>query len=142
VIAIALAAIMAGAALGAVAFRMVVDARADARIERAQAIQAARRDEVRRYYERTQIEALEVAVGATSIEPWRIAVTGTGPGLAFVADQQAAFAEHAVTGTGPGLATIAILQAGGTLGQDMAGTLGSEHLPGRLGSEWALVGTP
>jgi hypothetical protein len=39
-----------------------------------------------------------------------IAVTGTGPGLAWVADQQRAWARHAVTGTGPDLAFLARLQ--------------------------------
>jgi hypothetical protein len=142
VIAVALAAVIAGTAMGAVAFRIVADARAEARSERAQAIQDSRWEEISRYYERTWTPVPVVASAEASTSPWRIAVTGTGPGLAFVADQQAAFAEHAVTGTGPGLVTIGILQAGGTLGQDVAGTLGAEHLPGRLGSEWAMVGTP
>jgi hypothetical protein len=142
VIAVALAAVLAGSAMGAAVYRIVVDAQAEARMERAQAIQSSRWSEISRYYERTWIPAPVAASAEISATPWRIAVTGTGPGLAFVADQQAAFAERAVTGTGPGLVTIAVLQAGGTLGEDVAGTLGAEHLPGRLGSEWALVGTP
>lgn len=142
VIAVGLAAVLAGTAMGAVAYRIVVDAQTEARVERAQAIQSSRWSEIRRYYERTWIAAPVAASASNPGTPWRIAVTGTGPGLAFVADQQAAFEEHAVTGTGPGLVTIAILQAGGTLGENVAGTLGAEHLPGRLGSEWALVGTP
>lgn len=75
-------------------------------------------------------------------ETW-IAVTGTGPGLALVADLQSAWAENAVTGTGPGLVTIAEMQAGTRFDQAPTGTgPGLEHLPAPHGEEVALVGTP
>ncbi len=138
VVAVVVAAVVVGMALGAVAYLAVADARVAARIDRAQSIQSDRWDSIIRFYERTWTPA----TAEPSNSGWRIAVTGTGPGLAFVADQQAAFGERAISGTGPGLATVAILQAGGTLGDGVAGTLGAEHLPGRAGSEWAMVGTP
>lgn len=73
----------------------------------------------------------------------RIAVTGTGPGLALVADLQSAWAENVITGTGPGLVTIAEMQAGTRFDQAPTGTgPGLEHLPARHGEEVALVGAP
>src|SRR5438552_1232344 len=38
---------------------------------------------------------------------WAIAVTGTGPDLAWVAGRQTTWARHAVSGTGPDLASLA-----------------------------------
>jgi hypothetical protein len=52
--------------------------------------------------------------------PSRVLVTGTGPGLVWVAQQQAEWADHAITGTGPGL----------------------EHLPGPARQEAVVIGTP
>jgi len=58
----------------------------------------------------TPITPAGPAVVATGPAAWRIAVTGTGPGLAWVADRQVAWAGNAVTGTGPGLVYLANLQ--------------------------------
>jgi hypothetical protein len=41
---------------------------------------------------------------------WRVAVSGTGPGLSWVADRQTAWASTVVTGTGPALVHLANLQ--------------------------------
>jgi len=89
------------------------------------------------------VQAYETAWARVQPSEWRIAVTGTGPGLAEVADRQRAWAEGAITGTGPGLVTIAELQAGSRLGEAPTGTgPGLEHLPRPLGSETVLTGTP
>lgn len=42
---------------------------------------------------------------------WRVAVSGTGPGLNWVADRQTSWASTVVTGTGPALVHLANLQA-------------------------------
>jgi hypothetical protein len=89
------------------------------------------------------VQAYETAWARVQPSDWRIAVTGTGPGLAVVADRQRAWAESAITGTGPGLVTIAELQAGSALGETPTGTgPGLEHLPRSLGPETVLIGTP
>ena len=70
-------------------------------------------------------------------------MTGTGPALAWVAQQQLRWSEHAVTGTGPGLVTVAELQAGYEAGGEPTGTgPGLDHLPEPAGPELAVVGTP
>lgn len=89
------------------------------------------------------VEAYEAQWARLQPTETRIAVTGTGPGLALVADLQSAWAENVITGTGPGLVTIAEMQAGAWLEQPPTGTgPGLEHLPRPLGEEVALVGTP
>jgi hypothetical protein len=73
---------------------------------------------------------------------WQVAVTGTGPGLAWVVDQQATWVEHAVTGTGPALVTLAQLQTGcASIGQP-TGTIGLENLPECLGPQVVMIGAP
>lgn len=89
------------------------------------------------------VEAYEAQWARLQPTEIRIAVTGTGPGLALVADLQSAWAENAVTGTGPGLVTIAEMQAGARLDQAPTGSgPGLEYLPGPHGEEVALVGAP
>jgi len=89
------------------------------------------------------VEAYEGAWASLQpVEP-QIRIAGTGPGLAWAAEQQTRWAEHAITGTGPGLVTVAELQAGFRSGSEPTGTgPGLEHLPETLGEEVALVGTP
>jgi hypothetical protein len=98
--------------------------------------------EIQRLRAEALVEAYEGAWIAGQPTVDRVAVTGTGPGLTWAADRQAAWASNAVTGTGPGLVTIADLQAGFRLGTTPTGTLGLEHLPGPDGPEVVLIGTP
>lgn len=73
----------------------------------------------------------------------QVRVTGTGPALAWLAEQQTAWTEHAITGTGPGLVTVAQLQAGYGSHSEPTGTgPGLANLPGRTGPEVAVIGTP
>jgi hypothetical protein len=89
------------------------------------------------------VQAYEEAWARFEPSESRITVTGTGPGLALVADWQSAWAGNAVTGTGPGLVTIAELQAGSQPAEIPTGTgPGLEHLPRPLGPEAVLIGTP
>jgi hypothetical protein len=99
--------------------------------------------EIQRARAEATAQAYETAWARVQPTEWRIAVTGTGPGLAVVADRQRAWAGRAVTGTGPGLVTIAELQTGSLLSETPTGTgPGLEHLPRPLGLETALIGTP
>lgn len=89
------------------------------------------------------VEAYERSWMRTQPTEARIRITGTGAGLAWVAAQQAAWAEHAITGTGPGLTTVARAQTGYERGTEPAGTgPGLERLPGPPGSDVAVTGMP
>lgn len=127
-----LVSILVGVAVGLVAHSLVT---AEDRTARVVGIQQSRAEAVVRAYERAWMAAQPTAA--------RIRVTGTGPGLAWVADRQAVWAEHAITGTGPGLATVARMQAGYEPGADPTGTgPGLEHLSRTAGPEEAVIGTP
>jgi hypothetical protein len=103
----------------------------------------ARVQEIQRARAEATVEAYEAMWARVQPSETRIAVTGTGPGLALVADLQRDWAENAVTGTGPGLVTIAEMQAGARLDRAPTGTgPGLEHLPAPHGDEVALVGAP
>lgn len=103
----------------------------------------ARVQEMQRTRAEAMVDAYEAMWARVQPSETRIAVTGTGPGLALVADLQRTSAENAVTGTGPGLVTIAQIQAGALLDQAPTGTgPGLEHLPTPVGKEVALVGVP
>jgi hypothetical protein len=104
--------------------------------------EATRAREIQRLRAEALVEAYEGAWIAGQPTVDRVAVTGTGPGLTWVADRQAAWAGNAVTGAGPGLVMIAELQAGFGLGTSPTGTLGLDHLPGPAGPEVVLIGTP
>lgn len=99
--------------------------------------------EIQRARAEATAQAYETAWARVQPSEWRIRVTGTGPGLALVADRQRAWNESAITGTGPGLVTITELQAGSRLIETPVGTgPGLEHLPRPMGPEAVLVGTP
>lgn len=126
------ASIAAGVLAGWLAYVMVSGGEDLARV---QEIQSSRAE--------ASVEAYESQWARLQPTETRIAVTGTGPGLALVADLQRGWAENAVTGTGPGLVTIAEMQAGTTLDQAPTGTgPGLEHLLAPYGEEVALVGAP
>lgn len=127
-----LVAVLAGVAAGFVVHSLVTAGDEAARIRD---IQARRAEAMVAAYERAW----------TAVQPteWRVSVTGTGPGLAWVADRQAAWAEHAITGTGPGLVTVAQTQAGYGSGSVPTGTgPGLEHLPGPAGPDVVVIGVP
>lgn len=128
-----LVSVLAGLAAGAVTHSLATaGSRAASRVAQVQADRA-----------QAAVEAYERAWMAAQPSGSRIRVTGTGPGLAWVAAQQEAWAEHAVTGTGPGLVTVARMQMGDEPGTEPSGTgPGLERLPGRIGSEVAVIGTP
>lgn len=127
-----LVSVLMGVAAGALIHSLVTT---EDRAAYAAGIQAARAAET--------VEAYEQAWASLQPTDTSVRVTGTGPGLAWVAEQQARWAENAITGTGPGLVTIAELQAGHAAGGEPTGTgPGLEHLPGPAGPEVAVVGTP
>jgi hypothetical protein len=130
--AVVAAGLVAGILLGWLAYALVTGH------EEATSVQ-----EIQRARAEAMVQAYETAWARVQPSEWRIAVTGTGPGLAMVADRQSAWSENAITGTGPGLATIAELQAGSRLIETPTGTgPGLEHLPRPMGSEAVLIGTP
>lgn len=70
-----------------------------------------------------------------------VAVTGTGPGLTWVAAQQTT--PNVITGTGPGLVIVAEAQGRSQLSQAPTGTgPGLELLADMQGAEEASVATP
>lgn len=126
------AGLVAGLLLGWLAYALVSGG------EEAMSVQA-----IQRARAEATVEAFETAWARVQPSESRIAVTGTGPGLALVADRQRAWAENAITGTGPGLVTIAELQAGSGPAQVPTGTgPGLEHLLEPLAPEAVLTGTP
>lgn len=141
-----------GVAAGALAYRLVAAGDEAARIQelRAEAtVDAYERAWVTRAAGIQERRAEALVDAYTRVRPAgmaprsRVLVRGTGPGLAWVAEQQAAWAEHAITGTGPGLVTVARLQAGYELGSEPTGTgPGLEHLPGPARPEVVVIGTP
>lgn len=127
-----LVAVLAGVAAGFVVHSLVTSGDEAARIRDIQARRA-----------EAMVSAYERAWMGVQPTEWRVSVTGTGPGLAWVADRQAAWAENAITGTGPGLVTVAQMQAGYEPGITPTGTgPGLEHLPGPAGADVAVIGTP
>lgn len=134
-LAIALA-VLVGVTAGGVAYWMVSGQREADPVLKVQ-IQAHRWEAIVTYYERSW------NAHAAQGSPARIAVTGTGPGLGWVADRQAAWAERAVTGTGPGLVNIALLQEGCLRFEEPTGTGGGlAHLCAPLRPEVVLIGIP
>jgi hypothetical protein len=126
------AGIAAGVLAGWLAFALTTGGEDVARVQEIQRTRAA-----------AMVEAYEAQWARVQPSETRIAVTGTGQGLALVADMQRAWAENAVTGTGPGLVTIAEIQAGARPDQEPTGTgPGLEHLPTQVAEEVALVGAP
>ena len=124
--------VLTGVVAGAVLNNLVT---AEEDTTRAAQIQALRAEAMVEAYERAWV-GVQPAVS-------QVRVTGTGPALARLAEQQTAWAEHAITGTGPGLVTVAQLQAGYGSQSEPTGTgPGLEHLPGRTGPEVAVIGTP
>lgn len=106
-----------------------------ARQTRARQVQAARAQALVEAYGRS----FESGVQLTQC---RIGVTGTGLGLAWVADRQTQWADTAVTGTGPALAHLASLQACypppiTETGPPLEGIAGHTAL-----CEVAIIGTP
>jgi hypothetical protein len=135
-LAIALA-VLVGVTAGGVAYRMVSAQREAARMANVQEIQAHRWVAIVKYYGRSW------DAHAAERTPARIAVTGTGPGLGWLADRQAAWAERAVTGTGPGLVTIALLQEGCSRFEEPTGTGGGlTHLCAPPRPEVVLISIP
>jgi len=124
--------VLMGVAAGAVLHSLVTAGGDAARVAQIQSLRA-----------EAVVDAYERAWMAVQPAESQVRVTGTGPALAWVADQQAAWTEHAITGTGPGLVTVARLQAGYGSASEPTGTgPGLEHLPGRSGPEVAVIGTP
>jgi hypothetical protein len=127
-----LVSVLMGVAAGAVVHSLATAGQEAARVAR---IHELRAEAVVRAYEQAWL-AVQPAQA-------RVRVTGTGPGLAWVAEQQEAWAEDAITGTGPGLVTVAQVQAGSAFGAEPTGTgPGLERLPGPAGSDVAVIGTP
>lgn len=132
VVAWLLVSILMGVAIGALIHSF---ATAEDRAGSSAGIQATRAAQTVQAYERAW----------ASLQPTvsRVRVTGTGPGLTWVAGQQAGWAENAITGTGPGLVTIAELQAGHEPGYEPTGTgPGLEHLRQPAGPDVATIGAP
>jgi hypothetical protein len=103
-------AIVAAAVVLSIALALLVDGPGPASIDRAGdhgAAQVARAQDIQRARADALVGAYEAAWARAQPATWRVAVAGTGPGLAWVADQQRTWSENAVTGTGPGLVTIA-----------------------------------
>jgi hypothetical protein len=133
-VAVVVAGLVAGILIGWLAYVTVGDDAAT-RVARAQDIQQARAD--------AMVQAYEADWARIQPSGSRIAVTGTGPGLAWVAEQQADWAENVITGTGPGLVTVANMQAGyGTTGEPTGTGPGLIHLREPAGPEVAVIGTP
>lgn len=127
-----LVSVLLGIAAGAVIHSVVTAGEEAARAADIQALRA-----------EAMVDTYEQAWLAVQPVESQLRLTGTGPGLAWVAEQQTAWAEHAITGTGPGLVTVAKMQAGYGAGSEPTGTgPGLEHLPGPAGPEAAIVGTP
>ncbi|HEU4356337.1 MAG TPA: hypothetical protein VFT27_12175 [Actinomycetota bacterium] len=132
VVAWMLVSILLGVAAGALVFSLVQAGNEAARVAQ---IQSSRAEATVRAYEQAW----------ASLQPTdaHVRVTGTGPALAWVAEQQANWAENAVTGTGPGLITLAKMQAGYGASSEPTGTgPGLTHLREPDGPEVAVVGTP
>lgn len=132
VVAWLLVSILLGVAVGALVYSLT-QARNEA--TRVAQIQASRAEATVRAYEQAW----------ASLRPTdtRVRITGTGPGLAWVADQQIDWAESAVTGTGPGLVTMAKMQAGhGTTSEPTGTGPGLTHLDEPAGPDVAMIGTP
>lgn len=124
--------VLVGVAAGAVLHSLVTSGEGAATAARIQSLRA-----------EAVVDAYERAWFAVQPTESQVRVSGTGAGLAWIADQQAAWAERAVTGTGPGLITVARLQAGYGSASEPTGTgPGLEHLPGRTGPEVSVIGTP
>lgn len=124
--------VLMGVAAGAVLHSLVTAGEDAARIAQTQSLRA-----------EAVVDAYERAWLAVQPTQSQVRVSGTGPGLAWVAEEQAGWTEHAITGTGPGLVTVARLQAGYGSASEPTGTgPGLERLPGRAGPEVAVVGTP
>lgn len=127
-----LVSILLGVAVGALIYSF---AQAGNEAVRVAQIQASRAEATVRAYEQAW----------ASLQPTdtRVRITGTGPGLAWVAEQQVNWGENAVTGTGPGLVTVAKMQAGyGTTGEPTGTGPGLTHLQEPAGPEVAMIGTP
>jgi hypothetical protein len=130
--AVVAAGLVAGILLGWLAYALLTGG------EEAMSVQA-----IQRARAEATVEAYETAWAVAKPSEWRVAVVGTGPGLALVADRQRAWGENGITGTGPGLVTIAELQAGSRLAQVPTGTgPGLEHLPEPLAPEAVSLGAP
>lgn len=129
---------LVGVGGGWAAYRTAADMQRDERIAVAQRIQQRRAELLVEHFELRWASERLAAASPT----WRVRVTGTGPGLVHVAEQQEAFADRVITGTGPGLVTVAKLQEAAASGPEPTGTLGVEHLPNGSGPETAVVGTP
>jgi hypothetical protein len=72
----------------------------------------------------------------------RVSITGTGPGLQWVAARQAQWARNAVTGTGPGLVYLANFQLHG-IQQAVTGTgPGLDRIAQGQGDQVATIGSP
>jgi hypothetical protein len=124
--------VLIGVAAGAVLHSLTTAGQEAARVAEIQSLRA-----------EAVVDAYERAWLAVQPTQARVRVTGTGPGLTWVSEQQAAWAEHVITGTGPGLVTVARQQAGYGSESEPTGTgPGLEHLPGRAGSEVAVIGMP
>jgi hypothetical protein len=127
-----LVSVLMGVAAGAVVHSLVTAGQEAARVARIHELRA-----------QAVVQAYEQAWLAVQPTQTRVRVTGTGPRLAWVAEQQTSWAEHAVTGTGPGLVTVAQMQVGFAFGAEPTGTgPGLERLPGPAGSDVAVIGTP
>lgn len=72
----------------------------------------------------------------------RVAITGTGPGLAWVAARQEEWAERAVTGTGPGLSYLAGFQRHGNPPAVSGTGAGLERIVVDGGDQVATIGSP
>jgi len=127
-----LVSVLIGVAAGAVVHSLVTAGGEAARAARIQELRA-----------QATVRAYEQGWMAVQPTQTRVRITGTGPGVAWVAEQQATWAERAISGTGPGLVTVAGMQAGYQPGGEPTGTgPGLERLPGPAGPEVAVVGTP
>jgi hypothetical protein len=105
-----LGAIVAAVVVLSIALALPVDGPGPAPIDRADdrgVAQVARAQEIQRARADALVRAYEAAWASAQPATWRIAISGTGPALGWVADQQRTWSENAVTGTGPGLVTIA-----------------------------------
>jgi hypothetical protein len=136
VVAVVTAAMLMGTAAGVAAYRVVAADQQAAEAARALDIQRQRWEAIAASYERSWNRDLKGA-------PVRVAITGTGPGLAWVADRQADWAGRVVTGTGPGLATLAAMQKGCSGFDEPTGTGGGlTHLCASDASDVILIGLP
>jgi len=124
--------ILAGVAAGALIHSLVEARSESARVAQIQVSRAG-----------ATVRAYEQAWASLQSTETQVRLTGPGPGLAWVAEQQADWAESAITGTGPGLVTVANMQAGyGTTGEPTGTGPGLTHLREPVGPEVAVIGTP